>query len=178
MQINNNFNRMSTPQFGMALKLNNGSEAYLKKQSVKYLNRLENAGKDMVDFKYFDLVVEKDGLHIKNKDFVNSAYRNPKLNYNSDNSKDIKIEVDYDGKLPDLIGRKLTLLFQLPTKEAKQTALTRFETANHLEKHILLTEMLEDQWAARNTADAIAKQLKAEKTDLISNLMSKFSAAK
>lgn len=40
MQINNNFNRMSAPQFGMALKLKPSAPEYLQKQSVKFLTRL------------------------------------------------------------------------------------------------------------------------------------------
>lgn len=58
MQVNNN---IQSPNFGMALKIDRGGSEYLAKQSVGTLRRLQEVGKEMKDYKYWDLFVSKDG---------------------------------------------------------------------------------------------------------------------
>lgn len=177
MQINNNFNRFSSPQFGMALKLNKGAEKYLQKQGMETLEKLSKAGEDMADFKYWDLEVNENGLRVKSKRFAN-GYVNPKLNTDRDPNRfssftDVVIDTTYKG-INGPIDQKYPLYFDLGSNEKAVKVFNEFPKLDYVDKNIALANLLESKDAKIAAEEAVKKDAAQIKNNFISDLFEKF----
>lgn len=177
MQINNNFNRFSAPQFGMALKVNKGAQEYLQKQSMDTLEKLAQAGKDMADFKFWDLEVNEKGFRIKSKRFAN-AYINPEINRDRDPNRfksftDVTFDTVYDG-INGPKGQKYPVYFDLGTNEKAAKVYNEFPKLDYVDKNIELTKLLETRDVQKAAAEAAKKDAAQAKNNFISDLFEKF----
>lgn len=182
MQISNNSNRMNAPQFGMALKIKPGAQKYLQDKSAKFLNRLENAGDDMADFKYFDLEVGEKGLRVKHKYYAN-AYKDPYIDNSRVNPKDfplrkeLHVNTTYDGIIDYVPKDKPHVIpFYFDTNEDAVKAYEAFKSADNLDRNILLTKLLEDKYAHITAEMDEIQAATAIKNNMIGSLMAKFGS--
>lgn len=176
MQINNNFNRYSAPQFGMALKVNKGAGKFLEKYSMETLQKLEKAGDEMADFKHWDLEVNEYGLRIKSKEFAN-AYLDPRVNPSSMETRLGRFTIDttYDGVMGPK-GKPYNLTFVTEDSASAKAAYDKFSKLDYFDKHIELTKLLEQKSAKQTVQERIAAEQKAIKDGLIAKLMNKFGS--
>lgn len=166
MDINNRFNRLTNPQFGMALKIKPNGERYLKGRSKEFLTKLEKAGEDMVDFKHYDLEVNAGGLNIVNK-LGNESYKNPVHNsaytpMDSPSKRDVALNIECNHSID-----QYPKTFYLKTNEEAKKTYSAFADGDNLDRHILLTKMLENQ-----AIEAEQKELDR----IISRILDKFSS--
>ena len=176
MQINSNFNRANIPQFGMALKINKGAEEYLQGKSMEFLNRLEQTGRDMADFKYYDLVLSKDGFSVKHKTLP-SEYKNPAVTapnpHNFSSLTDLKVDTTYVPSNKE----KFTLFFELGDNAEACKAYDAISGArDDLVRNSILTKLLEERAANQAAKEAEEAVKQAEKDNFINNLFSKFGS--
>lgn len=182
MQINNNMNRFSAPQFGMALKVNEGAEKFLKDRSMEALEKLAKAGEEMKDFKFWDLEVGENGYRIKSKRYAN-AYKAPSLDRDRDPNQyksfnDININAVYDGEIGPK-GQRYPLTFVFKNNDAAVTAYNKYKTFVSDEDHYIeLTKMLEANDVEKAAKEAEEKKAIDAKDNFISGLMGKFGNKK
>ena len=177
MQINNNFNRFSAPQFGMALKVNKGAQEYLQKQSMNTLEKLAQAGKDMADCKFWDLEVNEKGLRVKSKRYAN-AYINPEINRDRDPNRfksftDVTFNTIYDG-INGPTGQKYPLYLDLASNEKAAKVYNEFPKLDYVDRNIELTNLLEARDAQKAAEEAAKKDAAQAKNNFISDLFEKF----
>ena len=177
MQINNNFNRFSSPQFGMALKVNKGAQEYLKKQSMDTLEKLAQAGKDMADCKFWDLEVNEKGLRVKSKRYAN-AYINTEINRDRDPNRfksftDVTFNTIYDG-INGPKGQNYPIYMDLGSNEKAAKVYNEFQNLDYVDKNIALTNLLEARDAQKAAEEAAKKDAAQAKNNFISDLFEKF----
>lgn len=75
MQVNNNF---QSPNFGMALKVNNGAKKALENLNIGTIEKLQKAGIELKDTKYYHLKVDNDlsAKIVGDKDAYFGKFRN------------------------------------------------------------------------------------------------------
>lgn len=182
MQINNNMNRFSAPQFGMALKVNDGAEKFLKGKSMEALEKLAKAGDEMKDFKFWDLEVGENGYRIKSKRYAN-AYNSPSLDIDRDPNQyksfnDFNINIVYDGEIGPK-GQKYPLMFDFPNNDAAVKAYNKYNNfTSDEDKYIELTKMLETNDVEKAAKTAQEKKASDAKDNFISELIGKFGNKK
>lgn len=179
MQIKNNFNRFSSPQFGMALKLNKGAQEYLRDQSMDTLKKLAQAGKDMADFKYWDLEVHEKGLRVSSKYNI-TAYANPTLSTKPDPNlfksfTYFNINAAYDSSSVFPKGSVWPITIKTGSNEKATKMYNEFSKLDYVDKNIELTKLLE-AIDTQNAAEEAAKNdaTSQAKNNFISDLFEKF----
>ena len=182
MQISNNMNRFSAPQFGMALRINNGAEKFLQGKSMQTLEKLSKAGEEMKDFKFYDLEVWEKGYRIKSKRYAN-AYISPALDMERDPNKyrtfnDVTISTIYDG-VSGPNGQKYPLMFEFSNNDEAVKAYNKYKNfTSDEDKYIELTKMLETKDVEKAAKEAQEKKAIDAKDNFISGLMDKFGTKK
>lgn len=164
MQINNNFNRANTQQFGMALRVKPGGEQYLQNKTIGYFKRLVHGGKDMCDFKHYDLEIHGDGLRVVNK-LTGEYYLNPHTEscYRPIKSKsytDLQLFVKSSSSSQDI-----NKTFDLKTNDKAIKAYNVFENGDILDRQILLTQLLEKE---------AIENLQHKRVNLLRTILNKF----
>lgn len=148
---------------------------------MQFLERLEKAANDMVDFKYYDMEVGKEGLRVKSKNAAN-AYKDPVLSCPAYSpfmhGKSLELKATYVGNAGPAKGSDYDLIFSFNSKEEAHKAFAKMESADSLDRHILLTRLLEDKEALLAAQKAKEESAKAQKDSFISKLMNNFGTEK
>lgn len=174
MQVNNN---VSAQNFGMALKVKPTATEYLQKQSKNTLETLEKLGEEFKDYKYWDLIVDKNGYHVLRKGTLGGQYT--EIGIPKD---DIRFISDYfyvpvrSERFADT-GKIIQRYMGYSDHDAAIEGYNKITNASiGLDRTAAFVRELEKITAQKAYEEAAQNAIEAEKAAKINNLLNRFGA--
>lgn len=171
MQVNN---VQQSPNFGMAVKIKPSASEFLKKQSMKTLETLEQLGEEFKDYKHWDLEVDELGYRVAGKGALDGAYRN----ISRPAEKDVRIDSFTVSVTADRFadkGKKIDKYLIYPTRDEATNGFDKIHnTTNELETTAAFLRELENLSAQKAYEAALKAQAEQAQAAKINNLLGKF----
>lgn len=165
MQVNNNPQLPQAASFGMALKITPAAREALEKASMETIQKLQKAGEELKDTKYYHLEIGKDltpRIDFWGADAYIPAFKiKPPAKY--DNS--FSVDMVYDGAetLGYKKGQKIGKLLEFVNEEAAKAGYEKLHNMHSdIDRAVEITKLLDNKQIAREKERA-AKRSEQEK---------------